>query len=339
MKLVFIKNINSPRLKEAWKEMEQAKGVSPFLYYDYMRYIWYQEKYFSAYSPVVACVMEGNTYQMLLPLKWDMFKRRYKTLGDILGCGHNDALFNTSLSLEECRQSVTYFYAHIGSHLRLSRIREDSVLLERQDVNTDTLKSVNLVRINFPEGVDALIKSLSRNGKESVRRAYNRMRRDGIVTKLRIYRGDEISKDPEIWKAIMHIYLDRMFDKHKRGGVKGKSNKVFKFLYDFKTTHLKHDTKSLRFLPNNLHAVLMHGDKVMAFCLCMMNHHGDWLVNPRLAINIDYGFYSPGYALLVELMRYLEKETHCRLLDLSRGTEQYKTNMGGVVYKTYQLDS
>lgn len=338
MKLIILRKIDNPQLKEAWKRMEQAKGVSPFMYYDYMRYIWHQEKCFSAYSPAVACVKEGDEFLMLLPLKWDMFKRRYKTLGDILGCGHNDALFNTRLGLEECQQCVAFFYSHIDSHLRLSRLPEDSLLLKEKHVPLDTLKCVNMVRINFDNGVDALLKSLSRNGKESVRRAYNRMKRDGIETELRIYRGDEISKDKAVWKMIMHIYLDRMFDKHKRGGVQGKKNKLFKFLYDFKTTHLKHDTKSLRFLPNNLHAVLMHGNKVMAFCLCMMDHHGEWLVNPRLAINIDYGFYSPGYALLVELMRYLEKETHCRLLDLSRGTEQYKTNLGGIVYHTYQID-
>jgi hypothetical protein len=60
MELEITKKIDSPRLKEAWKKMEQARGVSSFLYYDYMRFIWQQEKRFSSYTPVVACVMEGD---------------------------------------------------------------------------------------------------------------------------------------------------------------------------------------------------------------------------------------------------------------------------------------
>ena len=337
MELEITKKIDSPRLKEAWKKMEQARGVSSFLYYDYMRFIWQQEKRFSAYTPVVACVMEGDEYLMLIPLKWDMFKRRYKMLGDIMGCGHADALFNEKSCLQERQQCVAFFYSHIGHHLKLSRIPEDSLLLQATGMPNDSMQSVDLVRISFNDGVDALIKSLSRNGKESIRRAYNRMRRDGVEPELRIFKGNENSIDDETWKVIMQIYLDRLDAKHKRGGKKGKGNRLYRFIYDWKNRHLKHDTKSLRKLPNNLHAVLMHKGKVMAFCLCMMDHHGECLANPRLAINDEYTFYSPGYVLLTELMRYLEKETQCRLLDLSRGCEQYKMNLGGKVYRTFQV--
>lgn len=338
MELKIYRKIDDPSLRSAWKEMEQAKGVSPFMYYDYVRYIWQQAKFFSLYAPKVVCVMEDGKPLMLLPLKWDLFKHRYKMIGDIMGCGHADALFDAKLSRQERLQCASFFYSNIGKHLKLARLPEDSVLLESAGMPLDKLKSVNLTRVSFNDGVDALIHSLSRNGKESIRRANNRLRRDGVEVELRIYQGQENPIPKDIWKVIMQIYLDRLYAKHKRGGKKGKGNFIYRYTYDLKSRYIKHDTKSLRRLPNALHAVLMHGDKVVAFCLCMMDHHGEWLINPRLAINDEYSYYSPGYVLLTELMRYLENNTNCRLLDLSRGCEQYKMNLGGVAYRTYQIN-
>lgn len=39
----------------------------------------------------------------------------------------------------------------------------------------------------------------------------------------------------------------------------------------------------------------------------------------------------------LEITKKIDKETHCRLLDLSRGCEQYKMNLGGKVYRTFQV--
>ena len=338
MELIIYRRIDNPQLKSAWKKMEQANGVSPFLYYDYMRYIWQQVRFFSLYAPRVVCVMDEGKPLMLLPLKWDLFKHRYKMIGDTMGCGHADALFDENLSRQERLQCASFFYSHIGKHLKLARLPENSVLLESAGLSHDNLKSVNLTQVSFNDGVDALVHSLSRNGKESIRRAYNRLRRNGVEVELHIYKGQENPIPKIIWKTIMQIYLNRLYAKHKHGGKTGKGNLVYRYSYDFKSRYIKHDTKSLRHIPNAMHAVLMHNDKVVAFCLCMMDHHGEWLVNPRLAINDDYSFYSPGYVLLTELMRYLEKNTQCRMLDLSRGCEQYKMNLGGIAYRTYQIN-
>lgn len=52
-------------------------------------------------------------------------------------------------------------------------------------------------------------------------------------------------------------------------------------------------------------------------------------VQALLAIDMEYSFYSPGYVLLCETMKYVIPNTSIRNIDLCRGTEKYKTDMGG----------
>lgn len=58
---------------------------------------------------------------------------------------------------------------------------------------------------------------------------------------------------------------------------------------------------------------------------------------PELAINEKFSFYSPGMILVNEVCRYLIEEKHYNALDLARGTEKYKKDMGGTIYKTYSI--
>ena len=81
--LKIYKSINSPRLRAAWHDMEQESN-NPFCYYEYMSYVWWFVKYTTLYSPRIAC-MEDDRGEVvaIAPLKWDMFKRCYRMLGDV----------------------------------------------------------------------------------------------------------------------------------------------------------------------------------------------------------------------------------------------------------------
>ena len=55
----------------------------------------------------------------------------------------------------------------------------------------------------------------------------------------------------------------------------------------------------------------------------------DRIVIPRLAIDDQFRFYSPGYLLICETMKYLlENNSSIKNIDLCRGTEKYKTDLG-----------
>ena len=156
------------------------------------------------------------------------------------------------------------------------------------------------------------------------------MRRDGLNYELKIWLlGDKM--DDNTWQQLISLYLERLLGKYKRIRFGNTFYRLYKtFLYK----HTFHDTVSLRQLGNSFHAVLYNEGKPMAFMAGYVDHKCKRVVVPRLAIDFEYKFYSPGYVLIDQTMRHVAKETTIREIDLSRGTERYKTDMGGVVYHT-----
>ena len=57
---------------------------------------------------------------------------------------------------------------------------------------------------------------------------------------------------------------------------------------------------------------------------------------PRIAINEDYAFYSPGCILISETLKCLSG-SQVHNLDLTRGDEPYTFKMGGTEYHTHDL--
>lgn len=58
---------------------------------------------------------------------------------------------------------------------------------------------------------------------------------------------------------------------------------------------------------------------------------------PILAVNDKYLFYSPGVLLICETIKHLTANTDYKNLDLCRGVEKYKKDMGGEIYYTHNF--
>ena len=43
----------SAKIRKAWLNMEKEELVSPYLYYNFMKYVWWQTKLFSKYRPII----------------------------------------------------------------------------------------------------------------------------------------------------------------------------------------------------------------------------------------------------------------------------------------------
>lgn len=332
MTLRIFNTMDNQELHDAWLSME--RNSSPFLFYDYILNIWKYVKYFSFYFPRIVCVVSTKReILMIVPLRWDAVKRRYKMLADLQGCSHTDALFSHSLSEDEKKRCVDFFFKNIGYECKFKRILSDSPLLRLSQEAAVNAKDSDCVKIDFQGGVDELIKGLSKSVRQNIRTAYNRMKRDEIEFELVIYDiSNPIGADS--WNRLMGVYLDRLFAKYK----KSRLGPIYKYTHSLKYRYVKHDTKSLRHLPNSFHAVLMTNGDIMSFLSAFMSHGKNELMVPRLCINDKYSFYSPGYILLVETLHYLETNGACRVMDLCRGSEKYKMDMGGQIYYTASID-
>ncbi len=329
MELVFHK-FTDRAVAEAWKSME-TPSMSPFLHYDYLGYVYRFIRRFKPYRPRVACVEEDGEIMMMLAILISIDGSYCKLMGDIQGCGCADAVWKPSLVMQRRTELARFFFANIRRKIKLHRIREDSPLLAALPEDRAVLvHTAPCVSIRLQGSASEHIGGLSRSVRQNIRTAYNRMERDGIKYRAVFYDSSKPLSDT-LWKQIMELYFIRLFGKYKRR----KARLFFqRWRQRYKYFHLKHDTLSLRRLDNAFHAVLFDGERIMAFLDGLETLDGSILSVPRLAINPDYAFYSPGYVLLVELIRHMDSGCRLREIDLSRGDERYKTDMGGRVYFT-----
>jgi|LSQX01.3.fsa_nt_gb CelD/BcsL family acetyltransferase involved in cellulose biosynthesis len=321
-------------VKEDWKKME-TPSMSPFLYYDYLAYVEHFTRCFSFYRPRVACMSDSNGCPlMLVPLKGSLNLGYYKMLGDIRGCDRMDALYKPELSTEERVAVTRAFYSAFKSKAKLHRLQEQSPMVSEAPAELLlSLQTNTYVSIAVDKDWNEHFGKLHRNVRQSMRTAYNRMKRDGKQFKLEIFDAAR-PIDRIMWKKIMKLYFERIFTHYKQKKIRSLFGRLY---WHFNYFYIKHDTLSLHHLANSFHAVLMEGERPMAFLSGMMTHDGHTITVPRLAIDDNYRFYSPGYVLLAETLNYLGTNTGVHELDLSRGEEKYKFDLGGIPYKTTDI--
>lgn len=334
LRIAFLK-WSDPRVEPAWKSMETA-GMSPFLHYDYLAYLArFTRRIKPLYRIRVACVFHGEEIVMMVALKGSFDRRYWRMLGELQGCDRTDALWKPALTAAEREELAAFFYRSVPQKMKLHRIQCDSPLLSAlPSGRVDKAEEVTYVRIPVPEDPEVLLKSLRSSVRQNIRTAYNRMKRDGVEVRLEVF-DEEHRVSGEVWQKIMDLYFDRLFSKYRSRQVRswGGRRKKRHLYY-----HVKHDTLSLRDLPNAFHAVLWSGEKVIAFMSGFKTHDGKTVSIPRLAIDTSFGFYSPGYVLVTEVIRYIAAHPVLQVLDLSRGDEKYKFDMGGQPYTTTDVD-
>ena len=317
-------------LEKTWKAMETPE-MSPFLHYDYMRYIKTSVTWFKPFYTRIACICPEGSDEILMicPMKLRVDFKYYTLLGDMQGCDIADVLWKQGLSDEEKEAIIRFFFDTMKDKMFLNRIPEDSffakgVPAERISYTRD----VEYVAIDLPVDYPTYLQTLSKNMRHQINKTYNRLEREGVEQKLFIYDADHrVSKDLE--KEINRMYITRLISRYNP---EHEGSKLWRAWFWILFQYLKHDTRSFRKLPNSFLAVVMSGEKVMAFVSGYKTHDGKKVSMTRLAINEELDYYSPGRILMNELIKYLFEKTDIKVLDMSRGDERYKKDFGGRSY-------
>ena len=335
------------QLEEVWKPME-TDFVSPFMYYDYMRYIVREEKRKLRHSIRIACIKDENgTFLMIVPLVYVKGKSaHYKMLGDIGGCDIADALYKPGLTEEEKLACIAFFYSSIPDRMELRRLYEQSLLyLNAPADRIVSDEAVGYADIPVPTDWNEYLASLSGYSRHNVTRAFRRLDRDGVEHRLEVYGGPR-PVPRKVWRLLMKTYYARFHAKYKRGVFSDETKggifvQTAKYLH-YKTIkrfwfYTKHDSNSIPELENSRIYVLWNGNDMIAFCCGFLTHDKTICSYPRLAINEKYNYYTPGCVLIAEVLQYYMQEGITQHLDLSRGDEQYKFKMGAILYHTHDI--
>lgn len=126
----------------------------------------------------------------------------------------------------------------------------------------------------------------------------------------------------------MHIYTKREFER---------KGKVVSKLKTIKNRYFNPLVWAMRTMHSQYTFILYIDHKAAAF-MTGFKSNSNSIVFPMLAIDSDYSKYMPGKLMINETIKYLINNSTIRVLDLSRGTEKYKLDMGGTIHKNYSVE-
>ena len=191
------------------------------------------------------------------------------------------------------------------------------------------------INIEF-DSYEDYFQTLSKHAKQNLRTAYNRAERDGKKIELVCYHGDTktLRKDSKIRKDLdecMKLYTERQLSSYVKNKVK---------TFAFRIKNLQYFSISSKMNKRGYVAILKIDGKIAAFMHGFYNPFDKAYEIPRLAMNSDFKFYSPGMILITEVIKKCIENKEASNLNLLRGEEQYKYTMGASVYYTreYRID-
>lgn len=337
-----------PYLKQIWNQLYTANSsLSIFQSYEFMLNFWKNSWIYCLTHkefPMFYLIKEDGIPKMIAPL-CKKANGSYEIMGVKNGCEYCDFIYAAGAPVE-------FYVRELVSHLKcsivFSRIKEQSVLYQTffEKENVKEYGEDICINIILPNSYEDYYKGLSSSMRQNLRTAFNRLKRDGHSVSVKVI--NENGKC-DIWNYDeMETIIGTCVDYHKKLQNKDVTNNDFEKMlslyyqrhkerYGEHTSklkmwymkHLNFVTKSLQNIPSAMNVMLFIDNELAAFMGGLSSQGEKDYIVPRLSINANYSFYSPGMLLVNETARYMIENTSNRNLDLSLGTEGYKSKMGG----------
>lgn len=360
MSLTIEKYYWLPKLKHVWNTLYKAnRNLSVFQSYDFMYNFWKNSPIYWMINkeiPVFYLVKANGVPCMIAPL-CRKANSTFEIMGNKNGCEYCDFIYAEDANVE---LYVNELLEYLQSNIVFVRVKETSILY-KAFVGKENMKETGedmCINIALPNAYEEYYKSLSSSTRQNLRTAFNRLKREGHNVSLRVITNDGkcVSWGYEEMQAVQQdsvtyheleltettinqdfaqmlaLYYQRHAERY------GEKTSKLKIWY---MRHLNFVTHSLRMLDSAMNVMLFIDNKLAAFMSGFVSYGESNYIVPRLSIQGACGFYSPGMLLVNETARYMIGRTNNRNLDLSLGTETYKTKMGGgrYVIKRFELRS
>ena len=212
--------------------------------------------------------------------------------------------------------------------LCLNKINERSLLYKYlREKGYEHSSTRNCVKIKFGNSYEEYYKSLSRNQHLNINKIFNRLEHD------KKYYNLDIKINSVASTAFMNDSL-RIYNKREEERTLDERN----FFSKFRQLHFEPITPAIQKMPNNFNIALSLKDAGLIAFLSGFITNDNEIICPRGAMDSTFARYSPGKLLINETIKWLIANTTIRCLDLSRGEEPYKYEMGGIQHINYAYE-
>ena len=324
MELIINKRLTD-KLLEVFKELSFDSAVSSCHPHAIVSSVWKHTSrtaWYKMRQPRMLTVIHKEKVVAMLPVISNMSGSRYKMLTDMRGISSCDALFNTCLSTTEKVEAADKLATWLIHHrFALKRISSDSMLAKTLENNGyPPYRKAECCKIIIDKPYDEWFKTLPKSVRQNIRTAYNRLNRDSL--EYQIVTGNST----QLFSTSLQLYCQRQNEAYISGSNAKKFLKLWRVQYENPVT------KALK--KDGTH-ILLYINKKPAACISGFLSAGKTaLTVPRLAINSAFRAYSPGYILICEIIKLYHIPGITFLIDLGRGMEKYKLDLGATCYTT-----
>lgn len=256
----------------------------------------------------------------IAPLVIDVIpKKCIRLLGHGTNAGYLDFIYKDPKYVEEMYHYICERYNSYEQEFIF--VKESSPLFGFMS----SYESFNNYEIHI-DGYDEYFASLSKSTRQNIRTAYNRMNTDGISYELKVFEGNSSSIN-EVLFELNEIYHKRKADWIEEAPQFSERTKKIFFRRDVINQSARKDT-------NTMTVCLYLNSRPAAYFIGLTYKNG--ICIPRLAIDTEYGRYSPGVVLIIEYLKQIKIEMGY-VFDLCRGDEKYKSSLKGEISVTHRL--
>lgn len=332
-------NFHDSELKRIWEALYRGNPyLFPFSSYEYNDCVYTYKKYKPnqyLQKNIFLVYYEENKPQILLPLT--IKKDEIFIFGDnISGCDNLDLVYCADVkdqTFENMLQELASRFSNCA--LRFYKINERSRFYEYVSRNQDILMEKNeldlaeervCVKIQFLENYAEYFSSLSRNSRSNLKKAYNKVMKTNTEMKLIVAEGP--IHDSKLLSQMMHVYAHRESERKKR---------TFDYFSYVKNCYFSVLSWNAQKMESQYTFCLFLNRKLAAFMSGFKTNFEE-IVFPRVAMNSQYSKYAPGKLMISKSVKWLQKHRRdINVLDLSRGDERYKYEMGGANHMNYRF--
>ena len=266
--------------------------------------------------------------QLILPIT--RYKDQLHLFSDDSQCGALDFIYAKHLDKNYFKQVFILLKQHFPRYkFHINKVNERSKLAQYLLKDTEQQARITekrtCVAINFGDNIDEYYHSLSKSTRQNLRTSFNKLIKNENTYSLKLCMGKNI--DNKLLKEQLKLYNMRDFERtgHKKG--------YFQKLRQRYSDPITIATKSM----DGSYSFNLYINGILAAFMVGLETNFNALVVPRLAINSEFAPYSPGKILIYESINYLISNSEIRTLDLSRGDERYKYDMGGASHYNYSF--
>lgn len=330
---------NDERLRKIWENLYRDNPyLFPFSSWEYNKEVYsykkikpttfLQKEYFLVYY-------NHDVPLMIMPLF--IKEKTLYIFGENIGGPDNlDFIYDKNIRDEDIFSALRELREKFhGMKLMLYKVNERSRLYQffKEYCNDKRLIDyrVNIeldrvcVKICYPDDYDTYFHGLSKNARSNIHKIYNKLKKQDISMELKVIHGP--FKDNKLLSSLMKFYTARESER---------KNRKYDFFPFIKHRYFSSLTWAIQNMNEQYTFCLMLKDKPAAFMTGFATNFNE-IVFPIVSMNSLFKQYSPGKVMINETIKYLQGDKSNMILDLSRGDERYKFEMGGSKHYNYRI--